>query len=160
MISMYNMICSQKLGHGDGCCPLCPGFEETNEHILFHCFKAQCGWAAIALFYEADTLNSSLTEAHSIMDIIDGCLEKTPLDTVRLFVVYHTSWELWDQHNDWMYNQKHPTFFAKKIAELAKERINVVARYSMSYKKWRRLKSAEEFIPPFRPALGMLQEDS
>lgn len=159
MNSMYNMVRAQKLGHGDGYCPLCPGHEETNEHIFFLCFKAQRGWGATVLFYEPHPRDSSLIEAQSIRDIIDGCLEKSPVATARLFVVHHTCWELWNQRNDRTYNHKHPIFSARKTAELAKEHIAAAARYNMSYKKRRRLRKATEYILPCRP-LNALQEET
>lgn len=54
MHSMYNMVCTQKLGHGDGCCPIFPSQLEYTEHIFLSCFKAQRIWAATAIFYEPD----------------------------------------------------------------------------------------------------------
>lgn len=73
--------------------------------MFFHYFKAQRGWASTALFYEANPLDNSLVDVRSILDIIDGSLQKTPESTTRLFVIYQTYWELWNQRNDRMYNK-------------------------------------------------------
>lgn len=78
------------MGHGDGFCPLCPGQQEINEHIFYTCQKAQQGWAAIANFYKAFPEQSTLIDAQSLIDILDGCLQKNSTSMARLFVVYHT----------------------------------------------------------------------
>lgn len=129
---MYNLARAQTLGHGDDTCPICPGQQETNEHIFFSCFKAQRGWAATAIFYEQQPLDNTLNDARSIIDIIDGSLQKSVVGTARLFVIYHTCWEPWNQRNDRVYNNKHPLFSARATAELAREHIIVAACYSQS----------------------------
>lgn len=86
----------------------------------------------MAIFYEANTLDNCLIKAYSIIDIIDGSLAKTPMEVAWLVVIYHTCWELWNQHNDQIYNHKHPTFSIRAMIELAKEHMATVAWYSMS----------------------------
>lgn len=43
----------------------------------------------MTLFYEANPMDNYLVEAHSIIDLIDGSLDKTPMATAYLFVIYH-----------------------------------------------------------------------
>lgn len=39
MKNMYNMEGALKIGHKDGCFPLCPEILEMNEYIFFKCLK-------------------------------------------------------------------------------------------------------------------------
>lgn len=86
MNSTYNLVCAQKMGHSNNCCPLCPGERETNEHIFFAFNKAQCGWATTAIFYEDLPQQSTLVDAHSLIKILEDSLHKTPISTTRYFV--------------------------------------------------------------------------
>lgn len=155
---MYNMVCAQKLGHRDGNYPLCPSTPESNDHIFFGCFKAQRGWVATTIFYKPHSKDNSLVESQSFIDILDGALQKTLVGTARLYVIYHTYWELWNQRNDRVYNHKHPIFSARATTELTKEHIAAATKYSLSYKKRQRLKKATKYILPFRVISALNQE--
>lgn len=79
MNSMYNMVKVQKLGHGSGCCTLCPDELEMNDHIFFWCCKAQHRWASTTSFYKPQPQNNSLVDANSMLDIMNNNLQKTRL---------------------------------------------------------------------------------
>lgn len=149
MNSIYNLVRAQKIGYGDNFFTLYPSQPKTNHHIFFQCYKSEQGWAATTIFYKQQPLNNSLVDAQLILDIIDGNLSKSPTDTTILSLVYHTSWKLWTQHNDRVYNHKHPLFSLLATANQAKEHIAVVDRYNKSHKKRRRLKKATTYITPF-----------
>lgn len=134
------MVRTHKIGHEDNFFSLCPRQPETNDHIFFCFQKAQRGWAAIAILYERQPLNNSLVNAQSIIDIIGNSLSKSPVNTTRLFVVYHTCWNLWTHRNDKVYNHyKQPQLSPLVTTDQAKEHIAVAAKYSNSYKKRRQL---------------------
>lgn len=126
---------AQKTGHGDGCCNICPGQLETNEHIFFTCSKARRGWAANAIYYEESPQESALVDATSIIDIVDDSLHKTPHDTTRLFVIYHTCWSLWNHCNNMMYSTQRPQFSPRIIVDQAREHIVVATQYYTAHKK-------------------------
>lgn len=123
MNSMYNMERVQKVGHGDGCCTVCPSTQETNEHIFFGCYKARRGWVATILYYEAAPQESSVAAANPIIDILDGCLKKMPHDIAMLSVLYHTYWALWNHRNERLYQGCSPQFSPRVTTEQEIEHI-------------------------------------
>lgn len=86
-----NMEHAQKIGHGNGCCKVCLGILETNEHIFFNFIKAQRGWVANAIYYKVAPQDSLFVDITLIMDIIDNSSQKTPTGIAKLFVIYHTT---------------------------------------------------------------------
>lgn len=151
MNNMYNEERALKLGHGDGCWSICPGIPGSNKHIFFRCPKAQRGWAATTIYYEASLQSSSLVDTSSIIDIINDSLTKSPQGIARLYVIYHTCWSLWKQWNDRMYNNRRPLFAPRIIANQMTNHISVAARYYTSHKKKRRLRQAAHLIRPIHP---------
>lgn len=158
MNSMYNQARAQKIGHMDGCCSLYLGQQENNEHMFFHYFKAQRGWASTALFYEANPLDNSLVDVRSILDIIDGSLQKTPESTTRLFVIYQTYWELWNQRNDRMYNKNTLHSPIEPLWNWPRSTFQQqpATKTSSSYKKCRRLRKVVELILPSTMVVDLL----
>lgn len=121
-------------------------WDPINEHIFFKCSKAQRGWAATAIYYKEFPQDSALVDAISIINIIDGCLTKSPQGTAQLFIVYHTCWALWSHQNDQMYSTRRPQSLPRVIANQATEHITVAAQYCNSHKKRSWLRQAAHLI--------------
>lgn len=143
---------AQKIGHGDGSYSIFLGALETNEHIFFRCIKAQHGWAETAIYYKAVPHKNTLVAATSIIDILNGALQKTPQGTTNLFVIYHTCWSLWTHWNDRLCSTRHPTFSPRVTADQARDHIVATAKYSISHKKKCRLLKAAHLILPISPS--------
>lgn len=149
MHGLYTLDRGHKLGHGDGFCMACLGIRESLEHIFFHCFNAQRGWAGNALFFEPDPYSSYLVDTNSFINILDSALDKTTKGIGRIYVIYQTAWTLWLHHNIKVY-QNRPLRFAPQInAELAKAYLEVDLQYMTLHKKRRRMSQAVTYIVPY-----------
>lgn len=122
------------MGHGYGICTL-PRWMETIDHILFHYHKFQRGWAGNAIYYEGDARLNYLTYANSIINIVNSCLNKTPISTTKIFVVYQKNWTLWKHKIYRVYNQTALRFSPKINVNLALAHLQAVMTYTTSYKK-------------------------
>lgn len=151
MNCMYNMERTQRVGHGDGCCTLCPGVTEMNKHIFFKWPGAQHAWATITIFYEAAPQDSTLVDTDLIIDVIDECLIKSPHGMTCFFIVYHTCWLLQTYCNDKMYNTHRPHFSPRVTTDQAKTHLLATTQYNNSHKTCRRLRQATKLISPIRP---------
>lgn len=88
MNGLYIVERANRMDHGDGCCSLCLGQIETIEHLLYQCLRAQCRWAGNTIYFEANPNQSFLVRTHSIINIINDSLFKTPHGMARLFVIF------------------------------------------------------------------------
>lgn len=97
---IYTLDMAQKLRHGNGCCTVCPGTQKTPEHIFHSYLKDQRGWAGNALYFKPNPYKIYLVDTSSFIDILDSGLAKTPIGSLRLFVIYQTCWTLWLHRNN------------------------------------------------------------
>lgn len=95
----YTNVKAALRGHSNGKCKLCINHDEFSDHLFRSGnFLVGC-WMALTRVLSDLASQLSLVFASSFLDLLDDCLHTSPTHTIRLFVLFETSWYIGKQRN-------------------------------------------------------------
>ncbi|KAK4254594.1 hypothetical protein QN277_009952 [Acacia crassicarpa] len=99
-----NDLLSRRLRSRTSICPICDEFEESVEHLFFHCSWTRCVWFGSPLGVRIGVMRVRNFKHWWLQ--ITANKDCSPRD---ISLICWTLWFLWKQRNEWVFNQVRPS---------------------------------------------------